>query len=253
MGIVAIGTITHRTRVLNLGLFDLLGLLGVTGNAKRLGIGLRQYDLAVFGRRVAGVALPAGKGCVRELRHQFWLSGLMRIVAGEAVSLINWLILVRLGDGRILRIVAIDAQRRRIFGQMEVELTLAALARLVRNVARVATHIERSVPAAALGHIHAGVVAAQTQVCVLSIATDRLEQLIFVIRRVRVVTLDAVSNRRAVNFALYVGGFLVCVAGEAQAVSCSSDQLYAGNIFINADFMTTRTTRCNGRMNYLAF
>ncbi len=155
MGIVAIGAFTHRTRVLNLGLLDLLGLLGVTGNAKRLGIGLRQHNLAVLRRGMAGVTLSAGKGRVRELRHQLWLSGLVRIVAGEAVGLVDRLVLMRFANGCVLRIVAVDAQRRGVFGQMEVELALAGLAGLMRDVAGVAAHIERRVPAAALGHIHA--------------------------------------------------------------------------------------------------
>ena len=61
MGIVAIGAITHRTRMLNLGFLYLLGLVGVTGNATRLGIGLRQHNLAVLRRSMAGVTLSTGK------------------------------------------------------------------------------------------------------------------------------------------------------------------------------------------------
>ena len=89
----------------------------------------------------------------------------MRIVAGKAVGLGDRLILMCLGDRRILRIVAVDAQRRSIFGQMEVEFALAGVAGFVGDVASVAAHIERRVPAAALGHVHPGLVASQTEVC----------------------------------------------------------------------------------------
>ena len=75
-------------------------------------------------------------------------------MTGKAIGLINRLVLMRLDDGRVLRIVAVDAQRRGIFGQMEVELALATLTGLVRDVAGVAAHVERRMPAAALGHVH---------------------------------------------------------------------------------------------------
>ena len=67
--IVAVGAVTHRARMLNLGLLDLLGLLRVTGYAERLSVGLRQDDFAVLGGGMAGVTLPAGKRRMRELRH----------------------------------------------------------------------------------------------------------------------------------------------------------------------------------------
>ena len=74
MRIVAIGAVTHRARMLNLGLLDLLGLLRVTGYAERLSVGLRQDDFAVLGGGMAGVTLPAGKRRVHELRISFGLA-----------------------------------------------------------------------------------------------------------------------------------------------------------------------------------
>ncbi len=52
-------------------------------------------------------------------------------------------------------------------------------------------------------------------------------------------TLNAIADGRRMNLTLDIGGFFVCVAGETQAVRCSGDKLYAGNIFINANFMAT--------------
>ena len=49
-------------------------------------------------------------------------------------------------------------------GQMKVELHLAGLTRLVRDVAGLAAHVERSVAAALRGNIHSGLVAAQAKI-----------------------------------------------------------------------------------------
>ena len=70
-------------------------------------------------------------------------------MAGKAVGRGERLILMCLGESGILRIMAVDAQRRSIFGQMEIKFALASLARFVGDVASVAAHIERRVPAAA--------------------------------------------------------------------------------------------------------
>ena len=69
MRVVAVGAIARRAWVLNFCLLNLFGLLGMTGDAQRLSVWLRQYNLAVLGRGMAGVTLSAGKGRMRELRH----------------------------------------------------------------------------------------------------------------------------------------------------------------------------------------
>ena len=59
-----------RSRMGHLRGFNRLSLLSVAGHAKRLGVSLRQYNLAVFRGGVADLALLLGEWRMRELRHQ---------------------------------------------------------------------------------------------------------------------------------------------------------------------------------------
>lgn len=90
---------------------------------------------------MAGIALSAGKRRVGELRHQVLLRRLMRVVAGETVRIVERLSLVDLRERVTLWIVAVQAKRRGVLCKMKVELTLAALPRLMGDMASVATHI----------------------------------------------------------------------------------------------------------------
>ena len=166
MRIVAGDAFALRARMLHLRLLNLLRLLAVAGNAEGLGVGLRQHDLAVLGRRVAGVAASAGERRMRERLHQLGLRRLVRIVALHAIGGGERLALVRLDQARILGIVAIEAQRRSRLGQVIVELNLALLADLVGDVASLATHVQRGVPAALLGNVQSLLVAGQAEVFV---------------------------------------------------------------------------------------
>ena len=178
--IVAGDAFALRARMLHLRLLDLLCLLAVAGNAEGLGVALGQHDLAVLGRRVTGVAAPAGERRMRERLHQLGLRRLVRIVALHAVGGGERLPLVRLDQARVLGIVAIEAQRRSRLGQVIVELDLALLADLVGDVASLATHVQRGVPAALLGNVQSLGVAAQAEVLV-GAARSRLQQLVLVV------------------------------------------------------------------------
>ena len=72
----------------------------------------RQDNFAVLRRGVAGFARLVGKRRMQELPHQFRHRRLVRIVAAGAIRFGEWLILMRLLQGRIFHVVTIDAQRR---------------------------------------------------------------------------------------------------------------------------------------------
>ena len=155
--------------MLHLGRGDLLGHILVAHHAQGLHILLRQHNFAVLGRRMASVALLAFKRIVQEGLHQLRRLGLVRIVALQAIGFVDGLVLVGLEHRRIFHIVAVKAQRRRVLGQVIREFALRGVACLVNNVAGVAAHVERRVPAAALGNVHTRVVTSQAEVFLSSL------------------------------------------------------------------------------------
>ena len=250
--IVAGDAFSLRAGMLHLRLLDLLSLLGVASHAERLGIGLRQHDLAVLRRLVADVAGAAGERRMRELLHQLRLRRLVRIVTLNAIGGGERLPLVRLDQAGIFHVVAVDAQRRSGFGQVIIELQLARLARLVDGVASLAAHVQRGVPAAFLWNVESLRVAGEAKVLAL-IAGGRLQQLELVVGLVRVVTLKAIAHSRRMDLAFEVGGILVGVAGDAQRLRRGGDQLDASDVFVDADLMTTGAAHGDGGVNILAF
>jgi len=161
---VAIGAVAGRAGMLHLRLLDLVRLVGVAGDTQRFGIGLREHDFAVFGRGVADFALLVGERRMHELGHQLRRGRLVRVVTAHAIGLIKGLVLMRFLQVRAFGIVAIDAQRRRRFGEVEIEFDLAHFPGLVGGVAGVATHIEGGVAAAFLGNVKSGRVASQAKI-----------------------------------------------------------------------------------------
>src|SRR5579862_4446082 len=89
-------------------------------------------------------------------------------------------------------------------------------ARLVSYMARVATHVEGGVPASLLRHMQPGLMTLTAEIFFFA-AGYRLEQLIFVFARVRIVAVEAVANRRRVYRALDIRCLFLGVAGDAQA------------------------------------
>ena len=85
----------------------------------------------------------------------------MRIMATGAVSPRNGLPLVSGDELRILGIVAPQAQLRRSFGEVKIELLLAHAACLVGHVTGTAAHVECGMPAALVRHAQTLAMAAE--------------------------------------------------------------------------------------------
>jgi hypothetical protein len=105
----------------------------------------------------------------------------MWIMAGQTVCGPKWLALVRLAECRILGIMAVNAQRWGIFGQVEIKFAFATLAHLVSNVAGIAAHIQSCVSAAILRNIDADLVATQAKIRILRVSASGLKQLILIV------------------------------------------------------------------------
>ena len=56
--------------------------------------------------------------------------------------------------------------------------------------------------------------------------------------------LQAVANRRRVNRALQLGRVLVGVTGKAQRLRGGGDQLYAGYVFVDPNFVAAMQPVC---------
>ena len=153
MWTMAVGAIARRSRMRNFRRVDQFGFLVVAGHAERLGVGLRQYYFSILGRRMADFTLLVGKRWMRELRHQLRRRRLVRIVTAQAIGRSEGLILVRLHKGRILGIVAIKAERWSSLGQMESVFNREVGPRLMRNVAGLASHVERGMAAPLFGNV----------------------------------------------------------------------------------------------------
>lgn len=176
----------------------------------------------------------------------------MRIVAGQAIRRSERLVLVRLLQIGALGIMAIQAERRRRFGQMEIELRLSNLARLVRRVASLAAHVEGGVAAAVLPQIlRPNFMAGEAKIIFL-VARRRLQQLKLVVRGMRVVALQAVAYRRWMHMAFNLRRVLIGMAAQTNFVRDGGNQCYVGCVFVSPDLMAAQATRRNCRMNELA-
>src|SRR5208283_116082 len=172
----------------------------------------------------------------------------MWIVALHAVSGGERLALVRFDECCVFGIVAVKAQGRRGFGQVIVELHLALIAALVDDVARIASHVERSVAAARAGNVQSLLVTSEAEVLVRA-AGSRLQQLVLVGCGVRIVALKAIPNCRRMDRTFDVSGVLVGVACETERVRRRGDQLYASDVFRHPDFVATGAAHGDGRMD----
>jgi len=250
--VMAVGAIARRPRMLDFRLLDLLSLVGVAGDADLFGARLSQDNLAVLGGLVTGIARLRFKRTVHERLHQFGRSRLVRIVAGEAIGLFERLPLVCLHQLGVLYIVTIEAQCGSVLGQVVIEFTLAAFARLVRNVARVATHVERGVTAATRWNIRSLSVTGEAKIVFL-FPSGCFQELEFVVGTMWIVAGQAIANSWRVDASLDLRGILVVVTGEAELVRSRGDELYAGGVLVDPDFMATQTSHRNGRVDGLAF
>ena len=171
----------------------------------------------------------------------------MRIVAAGAVRGCERLIAMRLLQARVLRVMAVETQRGSALGQMEIELGLARFSRLVSEVAGLASQIKRRMAAAFFRDVQSLCVALETEILAL-VPRLRFQQLILVVASVWVVTLDAVAHRRRMHCPFEGRGVFLRVASQAEGLRSRSDQLDAGHIFIDPNFVATQAARRDRRM-----
>ena len=137
--------------------------------------------------------------------------------------------------------MAVKAERWSGLGQVVIPLDLALLANLVGDVASFTTHIKGCMPAPFVGNVHAHGVALEAEVLAF-VAGVGLDQLILVVGLVWVMALDAIANRGRMNGTLQGFGILIVVTGETNGGRARGDELYAGDIFVDADLVAARTT-----------
>ncbi len=83
-------------------------------------------------------------------------------------------------------------------------------------------------------------------------AGHRLQQLVLVVRSVRIVTLEAIADRRRMDRAFQVGSLLVGMAGQTKCVWSCGDQLHASDILVHSHFVATGAAGRDGRVHELA-
>ena len=200
---------------------------------------------------MAEIARLVGKRRMQELPHQFRRRRLVRIVATGAVRSSEGLIVMRLLQARVLRVMAVETERGGGLGQMEIELGLACFSRLVGEVAGLASQIERGMTAAFFRDVQSLCVALETEILSL-VSRLRFQQLILVVASVGVVTLNAVAHCRRMHCPVKGRRVLFRVATQAEGLRSRSDQLDAGHIFIDSNFVAAQAARRDRRMDRLA-
>lgn len=200
---------------------------------------------------MAEVAGLARERRMQELPHQLRDGRLVRIVATGAVRRREGLIVMGLLQACVLDVVAINAQCRSALGQMEVELGLARFPGLVGRVAGVASHIERGMAAAFFGDVQSLLVAIETEILAF-VSRLGFQQLILVVAGMRVVTLDAIAHRRRMHRPFKSRGIFFGMATQAESLGSRSNQLDASYVFTDPNFVTAQTSRRNRRMDSLA-
>jgi len=176
----------------------------------------------------------------------------VRIVALQAIRRSERLVLVRLLQIRVLRIVTGDAERWCRFRQVKQIFCRGFSTGLVRCVAGVAAHIERGVTAAFLWNVGSLRVARKTEV-VLLVARSCFQQLKLVVGGMWIVTRQAIANRRLVDPPLDLFRIFFGVAGKAELVRNRGDQLDARHVFAHADLMAAQAAGCDRRVHRLPF
>jgi hypothetical protein len=124
-------------------------------------------------------------------------------------------------------------------------------ARFVRNVAGLATHVERGVTAAFLRDVQSLGVAREAEIIFL-FSRSRLEQLVLVRRDVRIMAGQTIPHRRRMNIALDLGGVFIAVARQAELVGCRGDELDASDVFVDPHFVARRASQGDRRVHRFA-
>src|ERR1700688_2852886 len=157
---------------------------------------------------------------------------------------------MRLLQARVLGIMAVETERGSALGQMKIELGLARFSTFMGAVASVASQIERGMTAAFFRDVQSLFVAIETEILAL-VPRLRFQQLILIVAGVRVVTLDAVAHRRRMHRAFEGRRVFLRVASQAEGLRSRSDQLDAGHIFVDPNFMAAQGARRDPRMDTL--
>ena len=121
----------------------------------------------------------------------------------------------------------------------------------MRDVAGIAAHIQRHVPAASRRDIHSDGMAGQAEILFGACSTGCFEKLELVVGLVRVVALEAVPDRGLVYCPLDAGGVLVGMAGEAERRRRGGGQLDPGHVLVYPDFVATHAARRDRRVHVL--
>lgn len=172
-------------------------------------------------------------------------------MTAKAISLREWLVVMRLAEVGVVRVVTINAQRRRVLREMELEFPTGTLTRFVRHVTGGAAHIQGGVTTALLGRIYSGVMAGETEILGLAGTGHIFKQLVFVIGAVRIVALKAISRGRGVDLPLDLTGILVGVTLQTEAEWRGGRQLNAGDFFVATHFVATEAPGRHRRMHRL--
>ena len=172
----------------------------------------------------------------------------MGIVALQAISPRERLVVMRLLQTSIFGVVAVEAQRRCTFGQVELVFRRQVGATLVRRVAGVAAHIEGCVAAAFLRNIGSLGMAARAEVLFL-VSRGGLQQLVLVVRSVRIVAAEAVAYGRLVHMSFDLRCVFFGVAIEAKLIRNGRDQLHPGHIFVDPYLVATQASHLDRGVN----
>lgn len=164
MRVVAVGAIALSSRVLELRLLNLVGLFGMTPDANIFDLRLGQNDFSVLGRLMTDFAQLLAEGRMHESLHQLGLEGLVGIVTGHAIGFAEGLPIVRLDQACVAGVVTFKTESGRGFRKVIGEFRIRFVARLVRDVAGIATQVESLVPASTLGDVQPRFVTGQTEV-----------------------------------------------------------------------------------------
>jgi hypothetical protein len=176
----------------------------------------------------------------------------MRAVALQAIRRSERLILMGRLQACILRVMALDAERRNFLLQMRRKLDLVAVPILMSDMAGLATHIEGGMTAATFWDVDADVVAAQAEVLIARRARHRLQKLVRIVGLMRIVALQAITDSRRMH-RLSSLNLLLIMAAQAESLRRRGDQLHPSHIAGDANFVAAQASSRDRRMHCLSF
>jgi hypothetical protein len=188
---------------------------------------------------------------MRKGQYQLRPRGLVRIVAGKATGGLDGLPLMSPDQLGILYIMTVHAQSRAVLLQLEIEFPLASFTSFMDGVAGLTTHIQSGMAAAPLFDANTYFVARQAEILVLPSARNRFHQMVLVIRRMRIVALQAIADGREMDTSLDFIGIFIAMALDTKLDWGYGFEINARNIIVFTDLVTTQTSVCDRRMDGL--